>query len=83
MARAPGPLCQTSCRLNRIGTLGAQEDESGSIRTSVQKSGSCEAVATGEAVDALVYLILGVAGDGIEQPKVHYVGGLSRCPRLF
>ncbi len=65
MARAPGPLCQTSCRLNRIGTLGAQEDESGSIRTSVQKSGSCEAVATGEAVDALVYLILGVAGDGI------------------
>jgi DNA invertase Pin-like site-specific DNA recombinase len=28
--------------------LGAQEDESGSIRTSVQRSGSCEAVATGE-----------------------------------
>ncbi len=45
--------------------MGAQEDESGSIRTKVQKSGSCEAVATGEAVDALVYLILGVAGDGI------------------
>ena len=42
------PLCQTSCRLNRIGTLGAQEDESGSIRTSVQRSDSSEAVATGE-----------------------------------
>jgi hypothetical protein len=27
-----------------------------------------------DAADALVYLILGVAGDGIEQPKVHYVG---------
>ena len=42
------PLCQTSCRLNRIGTLGAQEDESGSIRTGVQRSDSSEAVATGE-----------------------------------
>ena len=26
-----------------------------------------------DAVDALVYLILGVIGDGIEEPKVHYV----------
>ncbi|HLH93531.1 MAG TPA: hypothetical protein VKW08_00290 [Xanthobacteraceae bacterium] len=26
-----------------------------------------------DAVDALVYLILGLAGDGIEEPKVHYV----------
>lgn len=26
-----------------------------------------------DAVDALVYLILGVVGDGIEEPKVHYV----------
>jgi predicted phage terminase large subunit-like protein len=26
-----------------------------------------------DAVDALVYLILGVAGDGVEAPKVHYV----------
>jgi hypothetical protein len=25
------------------------------------------------AVDALVYLILGVAGDGIEQKVIHYV----------
>lgn len=27
-----------------------------------------------DAIDTLVYLILGVAGDGIKQPKVHYVG---------
>jgi hypothetical protein len=26
-----------------------------------------------DAVDTLVYLILGVAGDGIEEQKVHYV----------
>ena len=26
-----------------------------------------------DLVDALVNLILGLAGDGIEQPKVHYV----------
>ena len=26
-----------------------------------------------DAVDALVYLILGVIGDGIEEQKVHYV----------
>jgi predicted phage terminase large subunit-like protein len=26
-----------------------------------------------DAVDALVYLILGVAGDGVEAPKVSYV----------
>lgn len=26
-----------------------------------------------DAVDALVYLILGLVGDGIEEPKVHYV----------
>ena len=26
-----------------------------------------------DAVDALVYLILGVIGDGIEEPKVHYL----------
>jgi hypothetical protein len=26
-----------------------------------------------DAVDALVYLILGVAGDGIEQKVIHYV----------
>jgi hypothetical protein len=26
-----------------------------------------------DAVDALVYLILGLVGDGIEQQKVHYV----------
>lgn len=26
-----------------------------------------------DAVDALVYLILGVAGEGVEEPKVHYV----------
>jgi hypothetical protein len=25
------------------------------------------------AVDALVYLILGLVGDGIEEQKVHYV----------
>jgi phage terminase large subunit-like protein len=28
-----------------------------------------------DLVDALVWMILGVAGDAIEQPKVHYVGG--------
>ena len=26
-----------------------------------------------DAVDALVYLILGLVGDGIEEQKVHYV----------
>ena len=26
-----------------------------------------------DLVDALVWMILGVAGDAIEQPKVHYV----------
>jgi hypothetical protein len=26
-----------------------------------------------DAVDALVYLILGVIGDGIEEQKVHYI----------
>jgi hypothetical protein len=26
-----------------------------------------------DAVDALVYLILGVAGDGIEEPKAHHI----------
>jgi phage terminase large subunit-like protein len=26
-----------------------------------------------DAVDALIYLILGVIGDGIEEQKVHYV----------
>lgn len=26
-----------------------------------------------DAVDALVYLVLGVIGDGIEEQKVHYV----------
>lgn len=26
-----------------------------------------------DAVDALVYLILGLAGEGIEEQKVHYV----------
>ena len=45
-----GPLCQTSCRLNRIGTLGARIAESGSIRTSVQGPDSGEAVAAGEFV---------------------------------
>ena len=45
-----GPLCQTSCRLNRIGTLGARISESGSIRTSLQRSDSGETVATGEFV---------------------------------
>ena len=44
------PLCQTSCRLNRIGTLGARISESGSIRTSVQRSDSGETVAAGEFV---------------------------------
>jgi glycine/D-amino acid oxidase-like deaminating enzyme len=44
------PLCQTSCRLNRIGTLGARIAESGSIRTSVQGPDSGEAVAAGEFV---------------------------------
>jgi hypothetical protein len=47
------PLCQTSCRLNRIGTLGARIAESGSIRTSVQRSDSGEAVAAGEFGDRL------------------------------
>jgi hypothetical protein len=48
--RAPVPLCQTSCRLNRIGTLGARIAESGSIRTGVQRPDSGEAVAAGEFV---------------------------------
>ena len=47
------PLCQRSCRLNRIGTLGARIAESGSIRTSVQRSDGGEAVAAGEFGDRL------------------------------
>ena len=47
------PLCQRSCRLNRIGTLGARIAESGSIRTSVQRTDSGEAVAAGEFGDRL------------------------------
>ena len=47
------PLCQTSCRLKRIGTLGARIAESGSIRTSVQRSDSGEVVAAGEFGDRL------------------------------
>ena len=30
-----------------------------------------------DLVDALVYLILGVVGEGIEERKVHYASGLS------
>ena len=44
------PLCQTSCRLIGIETLGALEDERGSIRTSVQGSDSGAAVAAGEFI---------------------------------
>ena len=47
------PLCQRSCRLNRIGTLGARIAENGSIRTRVQRSDSGEAVAAGEFGDRL------------------------------
>src|SRR5271165_3513636 len=47
---SPPPLCQTSCRLNRIGTLGARISGSGSIPRSVQRSDSGEAVAAGELV---------------------------------
>jgi transposase len=50
---AGSPLCQRSCRLNRIGTLGARIAESGSIRTSVQRSDSGAAVAAGEFGDRL------------------------------
>jgi hypothetical protein len=43
------PLCQTSCRLNgNRKPLGARKAESGSIRTSVQRSDSGETVAAGE-----------------------------------
>ena len=40
-----GPLCQGSCRLNRFETFGARIAESGTIRTSVQRSDSGEAEA--------------------------------------
>jgi hypothetical protein len=53
IACRPAPLCQRSCRLDRTGTLGARIAESGSIRTSVQRSDSGEIVAAGEFGDRL------------------------------